>query len=276
MASPQPPDPTIWPALTSLIRAPSVEAAADVVLQNPALLTEDADQFASVLVETAYEQPDLDLRWKANWVRDFLFVCRRHGAKDAVRYSMKIPADRATRLSTLWDQMNAAYSSKSQTDLRRGLEFCDKALALVYRESESNLWARLKAMRGSMLMRIEGPGREDRFEETIGMYREAAAEVDAKTSAQEWAEYQDTLAMLYLQRPTGARGENAELAIACCTNALQLFTRKDDAEDWANVMNSMAATYAQRTAGIEQDNLELARTYCLQALEVRSFETSPK
>jgi tetratricopeptide (TPR) repeat protein len=275
MASAQPPDPTVWPALTRLIQATSVEAAAEVVLQNPALLTEQADQFASVLVETAYEQPDLDLRWKANWVKDFLFVCRRHGAKDAVRYSMKIPANRITRLSALWDQLNAAYLSKSQTDLQRGLELCDKALALVYRESESSLWAQLKAKRGSLLIRIEGPGREERFEQAISMFLEAAAEVDPKTSAHEWAQYQDTLAVFYLQRPTGARGENAELAIASCTRALQVFTREDDEENWADVMNSLAAAYAQRTGGIEQDNLELARTYCLQALEVRTFEASP-
>ena len=63
---------------------------------------------------------------------------------------------------------------------------------------------------------------------------------------EDWAIFQNSLAIKYDDRIKGDRGENIERAIACYEAALQVRTRDAFPQDWATTQNNLADAYTNR------------------------------
>jgi tetratricopeptide (TPR) repeat protein len=102
--------------------------------------------------------------------------------------------------------------------------------------------------------------------------------VNFETSPKNWAMTQNNLAAAYLYRIKGNKDENLEKVIACCREALKVFTFDDDEfrQDWARPQNNLAIAYLYRIGEDKAENLETAIFYCQEALKVYTFEEFPE
>ena len=94
--------------------------------------------------------------------------------------------------------------------------------------------------------------------------------------AQNWAMTQNNLAIAYLFRIKGERGENIEKAIAFHEAALQVRTRQAFPQDWATTQNNLAIAYYSRIQGDRRENIERAIAFHEAALQVRTRQAFPQ
>ena len=77
------------------------------------------------------------------------------------------------------------------------------------------------------------------------------------------------------ERISGERAENLEQAIACCQQALQVYTREALPMEWAMTQHNLGNAYLDRIRGERAENLEQAITCYKQTLDVYVLKAFP-
>jgi CHAT domain-containing protein len=101
------------------------------------------------------------------------------------------------------------------------------------------------------------------------------AEVD-EDSKKYFAAVVGDFANFIAQFPLGIRLINLELAIACCSLALEVFTHDAYSEQWAGIQMNLANIYSDRIRGQRAANLEQSIRCCSLALEVFTHDAYPE
>jgi tetratricopeptide (TPR) repeat protein len=90
----------------------------------------------------------------------------------------------------------------------------------------------------------------------------------ARGNAAQGAALLHNLGTAYQSLPGGDRQANLQQAIACFTQALQVYTREAFPERWAGTQNNLGNVYSQLPGGDRQANLQQAIRCYTQALQV--------
>ncbi|MBD2547826.1 CHAT domain-containing protein [Planktothricoides raciborskii] len=93
---------------------------------------------------------------------------------------------------------------------------------------------------------------------------------------EEWAIFQNYLAIAYKRRIYGDRRSNIEKAIACYRNALQVFTPKSSPAIWGDFQNNLAIAYSERLEGDRAQNIEQAIALANEILVVCTRDAFPE
>jgi len=152
---------------------------------------------------------------------------------------------------------------------------CERAIALVDRTSQRELWARLQLDLGNSLSRIQDAKRAERLERAIAAYRQALT-VFTRAMPDRWIMTQMNLATALKNRIKGETGQNIDDAIACYRQVLEVATRNTQPMPWAQTTMNLANAYAQQVRGDRADLLEQAITCYRQALEVVTPDADPQ
>ena len=92
---------------------------------------------------------------------------------------------------------------------------------------------------------------------------------------QDWANAQNNLGNVYINRIRGEQAQNLELAIAYYEEALKVYTFETFPKQWATVQDNLASAYFKRIRGDKFENLEWAIAYYQEALKVYNFDDFP-
>jgi CHAT domain-containing protein/tetratricopeptide (TPR) repeat protein len=170
-------------------------------------------------------------------------------------------------------ELNRILHELSQPDalanVQASIELCQKALRLVHREQDPEIWAILQMMSG--LLAAESPYglRGGNLELAIDHYEQALTVYTVEDYPQDWAKIQKNLANACYDRIHGDRADNLE-------RALTVYTREAYPQDWARTQNNLAGAYLNRIRGDRADNLERAIGLYEQALTVLTREAYPQ
>ncbi|MUG91941.1 CHAT domain-containing protein [Scytonema sp. UIC 10036] len=91
-----------------------------------------------------------------------------------------------------------------------------------------------------------------------------------------WADTQNNLGSVYLDRIIGERKENIELALAACFAALEVRTRNSFPKQWAMTQINLGNAYLYRIIGERKENIELALSAYSAALAVYTRSDFPQ
>jgi tetratricopeptide (TPR) repeat protein len=92
----------------------------------------------------------------------------------------------------------------------------------------------------------------------------------------EWAETNNILGLIYLEKLQGNITKNLENAITCFQSILTFYTYQDFPKEWAQTQNHLGKAYAYRIGGNKADNLELSIKFHQEALKVRTMRAYPR
>lgn len=162
------------------------------------------------------------------------------------------------------------------SELPRRIELCRQALAMISRETQSELWAMLQDDLASCLAQTSMGSRVENLEQAIHHFKLALEVRTRQRYPTEWASTQNNLATAYRERIRGERAENIEWAIDLYRQALQVRIRSAFPLEWAMTQNSLAGVYYLRIRGERSENLERAIQYFEQVLEVRTRHGPPQ
>jgi CHAT domain-containing protein/tetratricopeptide (TPR) repeat protein len=98
----------------------------------------------------------------------------------------------------------------------------------------------------------------------------------AADRAQVMAELQFGIASAYINRPTGARADNIETAIAHFEAVIPVWTLEGDPQSWASLRNNLGIAYWARIRGERADNQERAIGHFESALRIFTRESAPE
>jgi tetratricopeptide (TPR) repeat protein len=163
-----------------------------------------------------------------------------------------------------------------QDEMPRRIELCRRALTMVSKETEPELWAKLQDDLASSLARNPMGVRAENLEQAISHYQLALKVRTRQEYPGEWASTQNNLANTYRDRIRGERAENVEKAIQYYQEALEVRTQELDPEHWAMTQANLAGAYLKRIRGNRAENLELAIQCSQQALGVFTRHTFPQ
>ncbi len=161
-------------------------------------------------------------------------------------------------------------------DMPKRIDLCQRALELVSREQNAELWAELQNELANSLSQFPLGNRAENIELAIEHYSLALKIYTQKDFPQKWAMTQNNLAIAYSDRIRGDRAENIELAIEHYCLALKIYTQKDFPQDWAATQNDLAAAYWSRIRGNRAENIELAIEHYSLALKIRTQKDFPQ
>ena len=164
---------------------------------------------------------------------------------------------------------------RSPLDMPRRVELCRRALELVGRASQPELWAALQAELADSLAQNPQGERAENLEEAIRGYDAALEVMTREAMPVEWAQAMTGRANAYSDRIRGERAENLEEAIRGYDAALEVVTREAMPIEWAMVQMNRAAAYGSRIRGERAENLEEAIRGYDAALKVMTREALP-
>jgi len=166
-----------------------------------------------------------------------------------------LEANQATELRKIVEEL--AQPARLD-EMPRRVELCCRALELVERERNPELWAALQMELANSLAQSPSGNRTENLERAIASY-EAALEVRTREAMPvAWALTQINLAYAYSQRIRGDRAENLERAIAGYEAVLEVLTREGMQAEVHETQMNLANAYLQRIRG---DRAETRREY---------------
>ena len=151
------------------------------------------------------------------------------------------------------------------------------------RKTFSKEWATTQISLGAAYRnRIKGDQPEN-LELSLDYYRNALEVYTPDASSMRWADIQNNLANtyndlanIYRERIEKNPAVNQERAIACCHNALSVYSRFSSWEAWARTQNNLALVYKDRIWGNRAENLEKAIECCYKALKIYTCKVFPQ
>jgi len=165
---------------------------------------------------------------------------------------------------------------RSLQEMPHRIELCGRALTLVERGQNAELWASLHKQMATSLAQSPQGSRAENLEQAIAHYQQALVVFTRVADPANWAGTQNNLGNVYNHRIRGERAENLEQTIAHFQQALEVFTRQAYPKDWALTQNNLANAYSDRTRGERAENLEQAIAHYQQALVVFTRVADPE
>ena len=149
--------------------------------------------------------------------RDLLIRCRKEGIEAAFAERLR---SQGTPIS---DEVGALWEEIQVTDMPRRIELCQRALRLVERDSQAQLWAALQGTLGNSYAQNPQGNRAENIEQAIHHYEQALSLFTRQAFSKEWVTTMNNLANAYSSRIKGERAENIGQAIRCYEEALTVF-----------------------------------------------------
>lgn len=111
---------------------------------------------------------------------------------------------------------------------------------------------------------------DDRADAHPDLYKQitVASQQALDIDLQDWADSQQLLGEVYLERRSGDRADNIELSLKCFHNALVVNNRHSSPLQWAAIHNNVGCAYLRRVLGDRAENIEQAIDHFQMALEV--------
>jgi CHAT domain-containing protein len=175
-------------------------------------------------------------------------------------------------LKDIFEELNLLSTSNSPGNMARRIELCRKALKMVSKDTQADLWGKLQDDLANSLVESPEEPRAEQLEQAIDRYRQALEVRTYDKHPNEWAATYHNLAVAYQMRIKGNRADNIEEAIRFCREALTVRTPEAGSERWAMTQLSLAGAYHKRICGERAENLEQALQHCKQALKVYTRE----
>ncbi len=282
----------ITEAVQAFVNAQSwAECKQIIEVRRDELLTKAADQIFATSLERYRDDANASRLLEER--RALLARCRREGIEtvfadypanhvsveqsDLLEEMQRLNPNDMGELGALVQEIwSEEMQNLDPRNLRRRVEACRTALALIDRDEQPKLWAILQATLGNSLAESPLDDRAANLEQAIDAYQQALQVRTRQAMPVEWAETINDLAIAYQRRIRGERRDNLEQAITACEQALQVRTRGDMPVEWAQTMNVLAAAYIYRIWGDRANNLEQAITAFKQALEVTTKQSFPE
>ena len=255
-------------ALELFLKAFTWDEALAVLREHPKFATSAGEQLLADEIAAAQARGDTSA---AELHREHLTALRRFG--DEVPDGMPgqpastAPLGPQSELRAAVREIDALQDDTGR-DPRHWLALHERAIALIDRERDPLVWARLET--GLARARLESAytDRGASLELAITGYQSALAAWVPGEESEEWARVQGQLGMAYAERLGGSRSDNIERAIACYNSALTVFGRDRQPVEWAWVQRSLGAAYRRRIQGDRIENNEQALASYRRALEV--------
>lgn len=171
-------------------------------------------------------------------------------------------------LKQIFKELNDLSRSKSPGELSARIKLCRKALKMISKARQADLWGKLQDDLANCLVETPEEPRAEQLEQAIHHYLKALEVRTFDRHPNQWAVTHHNLAGAYLLRIKGNRADNIEEAIRLYGEALKVRTRAADPERWAMTQLNIAGAFYERICGKRAENLEQAITLCKQVLEV--------
>ena len=127
------------------------------------------------------------------------------------------------------------------SDVPRCIQLRQRALTLIPRERDPQLWAGMQGNLGKLYFIWEHGDRADNIERAIEAFEALNTVYTQETNGEEWAFAQFDLAKAYYARLHGDLADNIERAIQAWENALTVFTPERNLQEWATTQNNLAS-----------------------------------
>lgn len=246
-------------------RATDSADAQRALAEYPQLLDEEWDTFLAESQETARARKQSDEYALLEERRALLRRCREVGVGPALAAD-----DEFQRLLGVIDEFH-----RPDTQAERA-EHLRRALALISRDRQPQLWATLHHELGYSLSLSRSGVRADNFEEAIAAYTVALEVRPRDIVPDRWARTQSNLGGVFADRIHGNRTENLERAIAAYSAALEVLTREAFPREWAQEQHNLGTVLAEIGDLGRPDNFQRAIDTYTAALEVRTREAFPR
>ena len=118
--------------------------------------------------------------------------------------------------------------------------------------SAAAYWAAIQFHRGEVLWYrafIDPEKTSAIIEQALASYHRALAVYSFDTWPDEWAHTLQSIAMNFVDRIEGTRGDNLARAITCMEESLRVYTRESHPQEWANTMINLGSIHAQLPGG---------------------------
>jgi hypothetical protein len=147
----------LFKAISDLMQARSEEELEQVLKSHPELLGEEVDDLLQHLADTARQDGDTNAGNLFGQIRELL---------QTVRSSRESPGDESGLSSILQELSRPAQPG----DMPRRIVLCKRALELVSRQQNEQLWAALQVEMGNSLAQSPQGDRADNIEQAIEHY----------------------------------------------------------------------------------------------------------
>ncbi|MCL4299210.1 MAG: CHAT domain-containing protein [Anaerolineae bacterium] len=261
-------------AVLAFIKAQTPEESQRIIRTHAdKLLTNFADQILMGLLMQARSDPNVVQVLKER--RALLARCRKEGIEDVFPNSPPQSGTGVVSQNALAGMIREINQLTHPNDIPRRIELCLRALPLVPRTQNAQLWATLHVILGSCYAQNPIDNRSDNLEKAIVHFQKALEVWGRQTMPVKWGQATMDLATAYKDRIQGDPAENFEQAILLYQQVLTVITAQTMPVEWARTMHNLAGAYANRIRGDRAKNLEQAITHYKQALAVRSRQVMP-
>lgn len=152
--------------------------------------------------------------------------------------------------------------------IEKRVQLCQRALVMVTRHENEELWAILQNELGNSLRQHPRGDRSENIEQAIVAFNQALKVITYEDFPEHWVGIQNNLAIAHRKRIRGNHADNIEQSISLLKKILKIVARKDFPERWADTQSHLANAYCDRIRGKRSDNLNLAVIAFKRALEV--------
>ena len=211
--------------LSAFLQAGDLEQKQQVLEQAPELLSEKADQMLESIMQAAQEQGDTNAQQFFESHRALLHRCQEVGVEAAFIELSQSSSDVQEELQIILQELSQPARRR---DMPRRVKLCQKALTMVTRENQPELWGALQNTLANSLAQNPMDSRAENLEQAIGHYQQALEVYTRQAYPEDWAMTQNNLANAYRSRIRGERAENLEQAIGHYQQALEVYTRQAD------------------------------------------------
>ena len=263
-------DSALIAAVETFLLAETWEGSLAVLEAEPTLASEPAVDLLSSLIAEANQIGDERSARVLGDHRALLERCIKEGTENALRALRRAhpPAE------SLDDILSTVAESSSQpADALRRIELCRRALAMVGRADDAELWARLRAALATALLNCPIGDRKAQVAEAIDALRDALLVLDP--TMPERARALNNLGQAHAQAVWGQGDSHLEAAISTYEEALGLHPGLALPTERAQTLNNLANAYVQRERGLVQENLDRAIELYREALVLLSRDEHP-
>jgi CHAT domain-containing protein/tetratricopeptide (TPR) repeat protein len=155
------------------------------------------------------------------------------------------------------------------------VELCQRALALVSRAQNPQLWAALQNELANGLAQNPLGNRSENLEQAIAAYQQALTVMTQSTSPVEWAQIMMNLGNAYAERIQGDKAENIKAAIDAYNQALIKLPKAGNEQLWAALQSASGNALKQYYRGNREEHIEATIQAYEQALTVQTQSALP-
>jgi CHAT domain-containing protein len=164
---------------------------------------------------------------------------------------------------------------KDDAAIPRRIPLYRRALTLIPRETEQELWATLQYELADCLVRSQDRDRAQNLEEAIRRYQAVLEVWSRDDSPQKWAQVLHDMGSALRFRVHGDHRENLKRAIRLYELALHVRTPETSPEGWAATQICLGIAWKDLPVGDRRKNQERALKHYQAALKVWSRKTNP-